>query len=113
MLKKGTLGPGILGKKLYDQELHETTEGRGIFGPGITGEPKAAPEAETETFPSMSVNKLKDTLVENPAFLDSAIETEFKREPGPRRGALRRLIEFELEGQNRDDVLTRLEDALE
>lgn len=158
MLKKGTLGPGILGQELYEKEIEETTKGRQVFGHGITGaepdpklfpqdhahwlkqqaeKPETKPEPDPAPvddlpdeddgeevpiptprptknvpFPDMSLEKLKDLVVANPALLDDAIETEFKRQPEPRRGALRFFIETENAEGQREDVLTRLEEAL-
>ena len=126
MLPKGTLGPGILGEELYESELVQTTKGRGIFGPGITGEepdPEPAPKEEPEeskpvpapislNVPHLGVAKLKDLINGNIEFLDGAIETEFTREPGPRKGALRYFLEIEGENQGREDVVARLGKAL-
>jgi hypothetical protein len=59
---KGTYGPGIIGEEQYAKELHQTTAGRSIFGPGITGDwPE---ESEEEAVQEEATEEVVEELVE-------------------------------------------------
>lgn len=124
MLPKGTLGPGIIGEKAFEQEQAELVAGAniygpGILGPGITGEKEEAAEEEAQDsdandFPDMSTDKLKEWIGGNPEYADPALTAELKRDPGPRKGALSFLREVELDRDDggRPEVLAQIEEAM-
>lgn len=58
-----------------------------------------------------TIEELEAALEQDPTLLDLAIEAEFDRDGGPRKGAARALLDFELEREDgpREEVVTRLE----
>lgn len=94
-------------------------------------EPETEPEVETdstETEPEVeladaadsdesgyvTIDELTSALAGDPSLLDTAIEAEFGRDDGPRKGAARVLLETELEREDgpREEVVARLEEHI-
>lgn len=137
-INPGHFGPGIIGQEEYDKEQNWRAKGANVFGTAVIGpsEPqKPTPEQlrqqpdlarlhgmETETpaspvaptkQPQLSLDKLREALQDNPYIIDGAIEAEFTRAEGPRKGALRMILtEEQKKAEPRPEVVARLKVAL-
>ncbi len=131
------LGWKILGNDQWQKEHEEERkiggpvrgEGASIPGPRVTGgkyvmnrvatagstAAAAAAAASVTPLPvaTLSIEEVKNALAANAAYFDQFLAAELQRQPGPRKGALAFLREFEARADTpRDGVIARIDAAL-
>ena len=108
-------GPRVLGEKKFKKQTLEAEKGGRIYGERvlgkrITGESEPAAEAGTED--AYATNADVEAALEgaDDAKVDEILAAEAGRESGPRKGALRAILQHEQqrEGGAREDVVEKL-----